>query len=81
MVGPLRVAMKQYQVGERGRAMKCEICGEETATMWVERPTTTWSDKAAGLTYAPQLSCPDCGPQLGYKTLAPLVANIRSDAD
>ena len=26
-------------------------------------------------------SCDDCGPQLDYKILAPLVANIRSDAD
>ncbi len=28
---------------------------------------------------SPIPSCDDCGPQLGYKILAPLVANIRSD--
>ncbi len=59
--------------------MKCEICGEQSATMWVERPSD-WV-KYQGRAIPPQsiLSCAACGPQLGYKTLAPLVANIRSD--
>ena len=51
--------------------MKCEICEEQTATMWVERPYVLllgrlWKDK-------PLPSCDDCGPQAGYKILAPLV--------
>ena len=40
--------------------MTCEICDSQTATMWVLGPT------------APIPSCDDCGPQLGYKILAPL---------
>ena len=57
--------------------MKCEICGEQTATMWVEREDVTWTPPRTHQL----VSCDDCGPQLGYKILAPLVANIRSDAD
>ena len=55
--------------------MKCEICGEQTATMWVEREDVTWTPPRTHQL----VSCDDCGPQLGYKILAPLVANIRSD--
>ncbi len=54
--------------------MKCEICDVAAATNWVEK--VTW-DRFA-LT-KPIVSCADCGPQVGYKILAPLVANIRSD--
>ena len=55
--------------------MKCEICGEQTATMWVKVPV----EYQYGFSPKPIVSCDDCGSQLGYKTLAPLVANIRSD--
>lgn len=53
-------------------AMTCEICGTQPATMWVERPSVLllgrlWKTK-------PIPSCDDCGPQLGYKILAPLTA-------
>lgn len=41
--------------------MKCEICDTATATMWVVGPAELL------------VSCDDCGPQLGYKILAPLV--------
>ncbi len=68
--------------------MKCEIlfadrlaCGE-TATMWVRQPLIykafpPWEGPER---FVPQpvMSCDDCGPQLGYKTLAPLTTNIRS---
>jgi len=63
----------------------CEICDEQTATMWVQ-PTSpdsvafppsekSWVSK--GLVPPvpkpqPLPSCDDCGPQLGYKILAPL---------
>ena len=48
--------------------MRCEICDEQTATMWVERPVLT------ARLFPPDrvVSCDDCGPQLGYKILAPL---------
>ena len=61
--------------------MKCEICGE-TATMWVEKPPieTTIYD-GHGRFPKRIVSCDACGPQAGYKILALLVANIRSDAD
>lgn len=52
--------------------MKCEICDEQTATMWVEKPALL---DAATWTTTPFIalpSCNDCGPQLGYKILAPL---------
>ena len=70
--------------------MKCEICGEQTATMWVEapckhgetepHPDETLSVDVVGWCHGPKkvLSCDDCGPQLGYKILAPLTTNIRS---
>ena len=47
--------------------MKCEICGVQPATMWVE-PRTTDGNEAK----LPVVSCDDCGPQAGYKILAPL---------
>ncbi len=53
--------------------MKCEICDTQTATMWVQPP------KIEQKTMFPIPSCDDCGPQLGYKILAPLTTNIRSD--
>ncbi len=57
--------------------MKCEICGEQTATMWIERQDRSWMPP---LIYK-EVSCDDCQSSTGYKILAPLVANIRSDAD
>ena len=56
--------------------MKCEICDEQTATMWVEQPPFLMFEVI--LPKTPVLSCDDCGPQAGYKTLAPLTTNIRS---
>ena len=46
--------------------MKCEICDVQTATMWVQPPPVL------GTSIPPKLSCPYCGPQLGYKILASL---------
>ena len=49
--------------------MTCEICDTQTATMWVEEPIVV----ARVFVLAKKiLSCDDCGPQLGYKILAPL---------
>ncbi len=60
--------------------MKCEICGVQTATMWVEVPVEyQYGFSPKPLVPKPLVSCDDCGPQAGYKILAPLVANIRSD--
>ncbi len=67
--------------------MKCEVCDVQTATMWVERPcqhgiveahrhitqiaSFQWTHtECPGAT--PIVSCDDCGPQAGYKILAPL---------
>ncbi len=63
--------------------MTCEICDTQTATMWVEKPVTETVLLSLGTqplvsTVTPIPSCDDCGPQLGYKILAPLTANIRS---
>ena len=55
--------------------MTCEICNTQTATMWVQPKPKVNSDKRVNVIF---LSCDDCGPQAGYKTLAPLTANIRS---
>ena len=60
-----------------GPQMTCEICDTATATMWVEEPVETFITLFSGLPIAigmPKLipSCDDCGPQLGYKILAPL---------
>ena len=59
--------------------MKCEIGDEcvQTATMWVEKPTTEKVLLSLGAqplvsTVTPIPSCDDCGPQAGYKILAPL---------
>ena len=64
--------------------MKCEICDTQTATMWVEEPRfkvefvdgLVEGDAGPVITKRnlPKkvLSCDDCGPQLGYKTLAAL---------
>ena len=51
--------------------MTCEICDTQTATMWVEKPTTPWTPSVPLLSKK-VLSCDDCGPQAGYKILAPL---------
>ena len=53
--------------------MTCEISDEcdQTATMWVERPTMPWTGWGRTL-FEQIVSCDDCGPQLGYKILAPL---------
>ena len=40
--------------------MTCELCNLATATMWVVGPSELLT------------SCDDCGPQAGYKILAPL---------
>ncbi len=53
--------------------MRCEICNTQTATMWVEAPEIRAVQPSYKLP-----SCDDCGPQLGYKILAPLTTNIRS---
>ena len=50
--------------------MTCEICDTQTATMWVEQPATQMF--GVTLPRTPVMSCDDCGPQLGYETLAPL---------
>ena len=42
------------------KPMTCEICDDQTAVMWVVGP------------FELLVSCSDCGPQLGYKILAPL---------
>ena len=47
--------------------MTCEICDSQTATIWTQ-PRTQPPDEAR----LPILSCSDCGPQLGWVTLAPL---------
>ena len=46
--------------------MTCELCNTAPATMWV-LPVPDWE-----ISPDPQLSCDDCGPQLGYKILASL---------
>ena len=51
--------------------MTCEICDTQTATMWVEKPTTPWTPSVP-LLPKKVLSCDDCGPQAGYTLLAPL---------
>ncbi len=58
--------------------MKCEICDTQTATMWVEEPITVAREGLGFVLAKKVLSCDDCGPQLGYKILAPLTTNIRS---
>ena len=52
--------------------MKCEICGEQTATMWVQQPKIPSPRFPPYVLPEKLVSCDDCGPQLGYKTLAPL---------
>jgi len=52
--------------------MKCEICDEQTATMWVEKPIEVVREGLMFSLAKKVLSCDDCGPQLGYKVLAPL---------
>ena len=50
--------------------MKCEICDVATATMWVQPPPVLLLGKLWKAKKIP--SCDDCGPQAGYKILAPL---------
>jgi len=52
------------------RAMKCEICDIQTATMWVLTVLPSVIEISA-FRYI-LLSCADCVRQLGYKILAPL---------
>ncbi len=55
--------------------MKCEICDTQTATMWVEQPAVIVDEFGIRVVISRSkrvLSCADCGPQLGYKILAPL---------
>ena len=59
--------------------MKCEICDIQPASMWVQPPLPnstmvllTSETEASWLVPTPIPSCDDCGPQLGYKILAPL---------
>ena len=52
--------------------MTCEICDTATATMWVEEPIEVAREGLVFSLGAKILSCDDCGPQLGYKILAPL---------
>ena len=49
--------------------MTCEICHTATATMWVVAPMFQGRLITPD---TPVVSCDDCGPQLGYKILAPL---------
>jgi len=55
--------------------MTCEICDIQTATMWVEK--VWWVESLARTWRKPILSCDDCGPQLGYKILAPLTPSTE----
>ena len=69
--------------------MTCEICNQQTATMWCQ-PTSPFAPAsvlARTFLMAPEpvftapeplMSCDDCGPQLGYEILASLTTNIRS---
>lgn len=53
--------------------MTCEICDTQPATMWVEAPKYPLQlERGHYLLSEPIPSCDDCGPQLGYKILAPL---------
>lgn len=63
--------------------MMCEICGEQTATMWVQpsslippAPVLTRSFLMAPepvfTAPEPLRSCDDCRSQLGYKILVPI---------
>lgn len=54
--------------------MICEICDEQTATMWVEEPIDVACEGLVFSLAKKVLSCDDCGPQLGYKILAPLTS-------
>ena len=51
--------------------MRCEICDEQPATIWVQThlPEAKVSIHDTG---QPLVSCSDCGPQLGYEILAPI---------
>ena len=59
--------------------MKCEICDTQAATMWVQ-DEEGWRVGTTVVYEKPLVSCDDCGPQLGYKILAPIepTTNIRS---
>ncbi len=52
--------------------MTCEICDTQPATMWVEEPIDVSREGLMLSLGKKLLSCDDCGPQLGYKILAPL---------
>ena len=54
--------------------MKCEICDEQTATMWVEPNIPVILDSTFPFPAKQLVSCDDCGPQLGYKVLASLTS-------
>ncbi len=80
MVGNGKGAGLRSMSGGEGHQMKCEICDTQPATMWVEgraRKGIVLQQLATHSVLvepAPQpiVSCDDCGPQAGYKILAPL---------